>query len=174
MGYQHARRAATFSAGEVGALAFLMTVCHRLRMRLPKSRRCIALVVPLGLALVSTCTPPKPPPPLPPPVAPTPPLSEEELKAVERPDIAITDVNEVPSPDHHSVTVSGTLLNRGRGATREVYVHVEAINRDGAVVQAADSEPTTEAIPAGSTATFAVKLENRADIDRYDVKAVAR
>ncbi len=142
-------------------------------MRIVHRRRAIALIMPLGWALASACTPPAPPSPAP-PVAATPALTEEEIKAVERPDIAITDVNETPSGDRRDVTVSGTLLNRGRGATREIYVHVEAINRDGAVVASADSEPTTEAIPPGSTATFSVKLENRADVVRYHVEAVAR
>ncbi len=142
-------------------------------MRISHRRRAIALIMPLGWALASACTPPAPPPP-PPPAAATPPLTEEEIKAVERPDIAITDVNEMPSGDRQNVTVSGTLLNRGRGATREVYVHVEGLNRDGAVVETADSEPTTEAIQPGSTAAFSVQMQNRADVDRYHVEAVAR
>ncbi len=143
-------------------------------MSVAPRRCCINVILPLGLVLVSACTPPAPPPPPPPPVAATPPLSEEELKAVERPDIAITDINETPSADRKNVTVSGTLVNRGRGATREVYVHVEGLSRDGAVVEMADSEPTTEAIQPGSTATFAVHMENRAEVDRYHVEAVAR
>jgi hypothetical protein len=137
-----------------------------------RARPCsVALVLPLVTVLA--CTPPAPAPP-PPPVAATPPLSEEEIKPLERPNIAITDLDETAGPDGKTVTVSGMLVNRGRGATREVYVHVEALNRDGAVVQFADSEASTELIQSGSTAAFSVKLENRPDIDRYHVEAVSR
>ncbi len=147
-------------------------LCHRFNMSV---RGCFfGIVVPFCLLVASACTPPAPPPPPPPLAAATPALSEEELKAVERPNIAITDVNETPSTDRKNVTVSGTLVNRGRGATREVYVHVEGLDRDGAVVEMADSEPTTEAIQPGTTATFSVHMENRADVDRYHVEAVAR
>jgi hypothetical protein len=125
------------------------------------------------LVTVLACAPPAAPPPLP-PVAPTPPLSEEEIKPIERPNIAITDLNETPSPDGKTVTVSGTLVNWGHGATREAYVHVEALNRNGAVVQSADSAPSTELIQPGSAAAFSVRLENRSDVDRYHVEAVAR
>jgi hypothetical protein len=134
--------------------------------------RSVALL--LLLVTVLACAPPPTLPPPPPPVVATPPLSEEEIKPLERPNIAITDLDETASPDGKTVTVSGMLVNRGRGATREVYVHVEALNRDGAVVQFADSEPSTELIQSGSTAAFSVKLENRPDIDRYHVEAVSR
>jgi hypothetical protein len=136
-----------------------------------RAGRSVALV--LLLVTVLACAPPTPPQP-PPPVAATPPLSEEEIKPLERPNIAITDLSETASPDGKTVTVSGMLVNRGRGATREVYVHVEALNRDGAVVQFADSEPSTELIQPDSTAAFSVKLENRLDVDRYHVEAVSR
>jgi hypothetical protein len=72
------------------------------------------------------------------------------------------------------VTVTGRLVNRGGGATRQVFVRVEALNRDGAVVQSPNSEPNTELIQPDSTATFSVKLENRPDVDRYHVEAVSR
>ena len=132
-----------------------------------------SLVV-LVLAAFASCTPPQAPAPSTPPPLPTPPLSEEEIKPIERPYIAITDLNETPSADGKRVTVSGTLVNRGDGPTREVYVHVEALNREGTVVQAADSTPTTELIAPGSSAGFSVTLENRADVDRYHVEAVVR
>jgi hypothetical protein len=86
------------------------------------------------------CAPPATPPPLP-RVAPTPPLSEEEIKPLEHPNIAITDLDETPSPDGKTVTVSGSLINRGHGATREAYVHVEALNHDGAVASTSAAAP---------------------------------
>ena len=115
-----------------------------------------------------------PPAPPVPPTVPTPALSEEDLKPEERPDITITDLEEVSSPDHKVVTVTGTLVNRGMGATREVYVRVEALNREGAVVATADSDTLGGRILPGATARFSVRLENRADIERYHVEALAR
>jgi hypothetical protein len=50
-----------------------------------------------------------------------------------------------------------------------VYVHVEALSRDGAVIVSADSDLTSEVIPPGGTAGFSVLLENRSDVDRYHV-----
>jgi hypothetical protein len=110
-----------------------------------------------------------PPLPLPPP-----PIVEEEIKAVEKPNIGIVDLNETPSEDRRTVTVTGTLVNRGTGTTHEVYVHVEALERNGAVLVSADSDPTTELIAPGSTAHFSVVFENRADVDRYHVEAISR
>lgn len=128
----------------------------------------------LAVALLSACV--RPPRPQRQPLAPPPPpaISEEEIKPVEKPDIAIVDLNENMSPDRKTVAVIGTLVNRGTRATREVYVHVEALDKDGAVVVSADSAPSTEAIAPGSTGSFAVTFENRPGIDRYHVEAITR
>ena len=115
-----------------------------------------------------------PPAPPPPPMLPTPALSEEELRPLERPTIVITDLDEITARDQKVVSVTGTLVNRGTGATREVYVHVEALNRDGTVVVSADSDLIRGVIPPGATTRFSVVLENCADIDRYHVEALAR
>ncbi len=128
----------------------------------------------LILASVAGCVPREIEVEPPPPPVPTPPISEEQIVPIERPHIVITDINETQSADKKSVTVSGTLVNRGHGTTHEVYVHVEALSPDGAVVLSADSEPTTELIQPGSTAAFSVTLENRADVERYHVEAVSR
>lgn len=93
---------------------------------------------------------------------------------MERINIAITDHDEIPSGDGKTVTVMGTLVNRGTSPTRQVYVHVEALNRDGTAIVSADSDVTSEVIPPGGTARFSVLLDNRADIDRYHVEALAR
>ncbi len=111
--------------------------------------------------------------PAPPPV-PTQPLSEEDLRPEQRPEVTITDLDETVGPGPQQVTVMGTLVNQGTGATRAVFVRVEALDRDGAVVVGADSEPIGGVIPPGATARFSVLLENRADIDRYHVEALAR
>jgi hypothetical protein len=133
----------------------------------------VTVLLSVTVALLASCAP-SVAPRLPPPMVPTPVISEEEIRPVVRPNIAITDLNELPSPDGKSVTVTGTLVNRGTGPSREVYVHVEAINRDGAVMVSADSEPTSEIIGPGSTARFSVMLENRSDVDRYHVEALSR
>lgn len=123
-------------------------------------------------AFLTSCVPPAPLPP--PPPLPTPALSEEELRPVERINIAITDHDEITSSDGKTVTVTGTLVNRGTRPTHQVYVHVEALNRDGGVILSADSDLTSEVILPGGTARFSVLLENRSDIDRYHVEALAR
>ena len=122
--------------------------------------------------VVSACVPPAHiPPPAPPP---TPALSEEEIAPVERLDVAIIDFHETRSPDRTTVTVTGTLVNRGTRATRVVQIRVEALDKDGAVVVSADPAPSTQSIAPGTTATFAAVFENRPDIDRYHAEAMSR
>jgi hypothetical protein len=131
------------------------------------------IVLVCTVMLLASCAPPaRPRTPLAP--QPTPPIAEEVLKPVEKPKIEIADLNETPSPDRKTVTVSGTLVNRGTGPTHEVYVHVEALDTDGAVVVSADSEPSSETIQPGGTGTFSVMFENRPSIERYHVEAVTR
>jgi hypothetical protein len=130
-----------------------------------------ALVVAIGSA-VTACVPPAP---LPPPAAPpTPALSEEPLAPPERLDVAIIDFHEAPSPDHKTVTVTGTLVNRGTRTTNSVHVHVEALDKSGAAVASVNPVPSTQLIAPGSTASFSVTFENRPDIDRYHAEAVSR
>ena len=140
-------------------------------MRRGSPHRCCCFT--LASALLAACTPPALPPALPPPAPPLP-IYEEDIAPVQKPDVAIIDVNETPSHDKKTVIVSGVLVNRGTRATREVYVHVEALDRDGAVLVSADSEPSTEAIAPGATGRFSVTFENRADVDRYHVEAISR
>jgi hypothetical protein len=119
-----------------------------------------------------SCVPPAPPaPPAPPP---TPVFSEEQLKPPERLDVAIVDFKETPSVDRKTVDVSGTLVNRGTRTTSEVHVHVEALDKDGAVVASASPVPSTQLIAPGSTATFSAKFESRPEIDRYHAEAISR
>lgn len=128
----------------------------------------------LAVAVMAGCVPKAaaPPPPIAP--APPPPIQEEEIKAAEKPNVAIIDLNETASPDRALVQLRGTLVNRGTRATREISVHVEALDKDGAVIVSADSDPSTESIAPGSTATFAVIFENRPGIDHYHVEAISR
>lgn len=96
------------------------------------------------------------------------------MKPVEKLEMAIADLTETPSLDRKTVTVTGTLVNRGARATRELYVHVEALDRNGAVVLSADPVPSTKAIAPGATGSFSVTFENRPDVDRYHVEAIGR
>ncbi len=131
-------------------------------------RFCWAIV---GL-MASGCVPPVPPE-APLPAAP-PALYEEEIKPVEKLDVAIIDLTETPSADRRTITVSGRLVNRGTRVTREVRVHVEVLDKDGAVIIRAEPSPSTETIAPGSTATFSVSFESQPDIDRYHVEAISR
>ncbi len=126
----------------------------------------------VALAALISCVPPAP---LAPPPPPTPrPISEEAIQPVETLETAIIDLNESRSPDGKTVTVTGTLVNRGTRATREVHVHVEALDKDGAVIVSADPAPSTNRIAPDSTATFSVTFESRPDIDRYHAEAISR
>src|SRR5579862_6571666 len=145
--------------------------CTLQRMRSGAAYRCCGFV--LANAFLIACTPPTPP------AAPARaeaalPISEEDIKPVPTPTLVITDFVETPSADKKTVTVSGQLVNRGTGATREVYVHVEALSHDGAVLVSADSVPSTETIAPGAVGGFSVTMENRPDIDRYHVEAISR
>lgn len=135
------------------------------------SLRAASTVLGLTLATIS-CVPPAPVTPPPPP--PTPVFSEEEIKPDERLDVAIIDLHETPSPDRKTVTVTGTLLNRGTRATREIHMHVEALDKDGAVVVSANPNPSTQRIAPASTGIFTVTFENWPSIDRYHVEAISR
>ena len=101
-------------------------------------------------------------------------LTEEQIAPDERLDVAIIDFHETPSPDRKTVMVTGTLVNRGTRATRVVHVHVEALDKDGAVVVSADPAPSTQSIAPGTTATFAAVFEDRPEIDRYHAEAISR
>jgi hypothetical protein len=141
------------------------------RLRPGTSITCRALVVVIGSA-ATACVPPAPVPP--PAAPPTPALSEEVIAPVERLDVAIIDFHETVSPDRKTVTVTGTLVNRGTRATHEIRVHVEALDKGGAVVASADPVPSTQLVAPGSTSTFAVTFENRPEIDRYHAEAFSR
>jgi hypothetical protein len=137
----------------------------------PHLMRRTLMSVALAIAATACVRPAQMPPPAPPPA---PVLTEEQLAPVERLDVAIIDFHETPSADRRSVTVTGTLVNRGTRATRVVHVHVEALNKDGAVVVSADPAPSTQSIAPGTTATFAAVFANRPDIDRYHAEALSR
>jgi len=127
----------------------------------------------IGAACISACAKP-PPAPAPVVAAAPPPIYEEQLQAVGQLDMEILDLNETPTPNRKAVVLSGTLVNRGTRATREVYIRVEALDTNGAVVLSADSQPSTATIGPGGRGTFAVTMENRPNVDRYHVEAIAK
>lgn len=135
-------------------------------------RACVVLLTPLAAMAMLSCVSPAPVTPPPPPPARA--FAEEEIKPEERLDVEIIDLHETPSPDRKTVMVTGTLLNRGTRATREIHLHVEALDKDGAVVVSANPSPSTQRIAPTSTGTFTVMFENRPDIDRYHVEAISR
>lgn len=130
-----------------------------------------ALVLAIGSA-VTSCVPPAPVTPRAAP--PTPAFSEEPLPPSERLDVAIVDFHESPSPDRKTVMVTGTLVNRGTRTTSSVHVHVEALDRNGAVVASVNPVPSTQLIAPASTASFTATFENRPEIDRYHAEAISR
>lgn len=137
-------------------------------MRVDRVTLCLAGLV-FGAA---ACVPPATiPPPAPPPARA---FSEEEITPPERLDVVIIDFNETPNADRTTVQVSGTLVNRGTRATHDVHVHVEALDKNGAVVMSTNPVPSTQLIAPGATATFSVTFENRPDIDRYHAEAISR
>jgi hypothetical protein len=126
-----------------------------------------------AFSLVATaCVPPAPV--TPPAPRPTPVLSEEEISPPQRLDVAIIDFHETPSADRKTVTVTGTLVNRGTRTTNQVRVHVEALDKNGVAVLSADPVPSTQLIAPDSTATFSALFENRPEIDRYHAEAISR
>ena len=120
---------------------------------------------------IAGCVPPQPPE-VPRPEPPR--FLEEDIKPVETIELKIIDLNETPNPADKTVTVTGRLLNRGTRTPHEVSVHVEALDKDGAVVLSTNPEPSTQMIAPASTATFTAAFENRPDIDRYHVEAIGR
>lgn len=113
--------------------------------------------------------------PAPPPPTPIPVVREEVISAPARPQVEITDLQEQVSEDGKRVTVSGTLINRGAGATSELTVTVRALDADGQAVIQMSAVPSTNRIPAlGGTATFTATLDNRSEVKRYHVETVAR
>ena len=122
--------------------------------------------------LVSACRQevPIPIPPLPP----TPALREEDVQALEQPQLEIVDLHELPTADKKRVTLTGTLRNHGTGPTRHLVVRVEARDQDDAVLLSAEATPSTEIVPPGGAVTFSVTVDNRSDVVRYHVETLAR
>ncbi|MBI3786486.1 MAG: hypothetical protein HY270_24115 [Deltaproteobacteria bacterium] len=127
------------------------------------------------LALTYSCVPRQPPEPLlPPPPPPPKVLVEEEIKPVERPEIIISDFSEQVSEDRKTATVTGTLINRGNGATHQVTISVSALDKDGHEVDRREATPSTQRIAPETTATFVSTFDRRPEIDHYHVESISR
>lgn len=135
--------------------------------------RWVALA-PLLLTAACLREPRREPLPPPPPV-PTGIYYEEALPAPRFTKIEIIDISETPSADGARITVAGTLINRGTTATTEVSITVTALDRDDRPVLRLSAVPETNRIAAdGGTTRFAAVLDNRPEVTRYHVEAVAR
>lgn len=132
-------------------------------------------VVGIFVCLASACTRSPAPRPLPPAPPPTPAeLHESPLVAPGQIELEITDWHEAPSPDKKTVTLTGRLINGGDRTTRAVAVTIDGRDANDAVVLSAKAAPSTDTIPPDGTATFSVTVENRPDVVRYHVEALAR
>ena len=125
-----------------------------------------------GAALVVGCAHQAPPPRSAPP--PPPALTEEPLAPSTTADFAIGPINETRSADGTTVFVEGSVRNTGSRQSRDVAVTVEGLDADGARVVAADTLPTPQAIPPGTTASYVLRLPNDPAVRTYHVIAVGR
>lgn len=101
-------------------------------------------------------------------------IHEDDLSPARRPLIEIVDLEEDVSPDASTVTVTGTLVNRGAAPTSMLSVQVNALDDAGRVVATAPATPASERVAANGSATFRATLANRPDIRHYKVEAIAR
>lgn len=89
--------------------------------------------------------------------------------------IEIIDLHEAVSADTRRVTVTGTLINRGTAVTTTLSVTVHALDEHGHPVLSISAVPSTNHVDAhGGRATFSATLDNRPEVRRYHVEAIAR
>ena len=99
----------------------------------------------------------------------------EELRELPTPQMDIIDLQELVTADKTQVILTGTIINRGDGATSRLNVLVHALDAQGRDVITMGAVPSTNTIPGkGGMATFTATLENRPEVTRYHVEAVAR
>ena len=122
-------------------------------------------------ALVVGCARQPPPKPASPPPQP---LTEEPLPPSTTADFAIGPINETRSAEGTTVFIEGTVRNTGSRPSRDVTVTVEGLDADGMRVVSADTLPTPQAIPPGTTASYVVRLPNDPAVRTYHVIAVGR
>jgi hypothetical protein len=129
-----------------------------------------------GLAVLTAAC--KAPVPLPLPPAPTPVSGiyyEEELRAAQQVRVEIGNLQETVSADKRQVTVSGSLVNRGTRPTSAVSIRVSGLDLTNRRVISVYGEPSSNTIAAGGgTATFTATLDNRPEVVRYHVEAIAK
>jgi hypothetical protein len=125
------------------------------------------------ISLAPGCVPRAAPEPLPPPApAAAQVLYEEDAQPPARPDLAIVDFGEEVSADGNTATVSGTILNRGDGAARDLQVIVSGVDAQGQIVVRLAARPESDRVAAHSSVRFSVTLERDRSIDQYRVEAV--
>jgi len=136
----------------------------------PRAWTVAILIWSLSGCLRSPVPRPASPPPTPAPAV----LHEDALPPPERLELQISNWEETPSPDRRHVTLTGRLTNRGDRTTHDVSVTIQALDAQDAVVLSVNATPSTNAIAPDGTATFAVTVDNRPEVARYHVEALAR
>lgn len=145
-----------------------------MRLPVPASDRLPSILHLIALSfLLGACAKPPPPVPVPPPQASSW-IHEDDLSPAKRPRIEILDLQENVSPDASTVTVTGTLINRGEAPTTRLSVQVNALDETGRVVLSAHATPGSERVDVNGAATFSTTLVNRPDVRHYHVEAIAR
>ena len=101
-------------------------------------------------------------------------IREDDISPPKRPHIEIMNLEENVSPDAGTVTVTGTLINRGEAPTATLDLQVNGLNDAGATVTTSRAQPASERVPVNGVTTFSAVLVNRPDVRHYHVEAVAR
>ncbi|MCX8073699.1 MAG: FxLYD domain-containing protein [Candidatus Binatia bacterium] len=133
--------------------------------------RTVGVIVTL---LLAGCVPRQPPEPEA-VVVPTPKiLVEEDIPVVERPELAIADVEEQANPQGASVVVSGTVINRGRGRARNLTVTVQVLDEAGNELLVLPAKTQVSVLEPDSSTTFHVEFQRPPGTARYHVVAQSR
>ncbi len=137
-----------------------------------RSQAFLSLVV---SSLIAGCVAPAPPEPaLPPPPPPPKILVEEEVRPVERPELAILEVEENRGSDPQMVEVVGRVLNRGPGRARQLSVTVHVLDDQGNELASLPAQVDSDTIEPNATVGFRLLLQRPGGASRYEVVAVAR
>jgi hypothetical protein len=99
-------------------------------------------------------------------------LSSEDLPAMTRVELAITNLSEVVSDDKAKVVIGGRVANGGTRPTTSVRVQVRALDHEGRTLREARVTPITERIPAGGSARFSVVFPNDPAVVDYHVEVI--
>jgi hypothetical protein len=135
--------------------------------------RC-AVALSLLALLLADCARPQPVR-LPPPPTPEPGIYyEEELRPAQPLRIEILDLQQQPGVEPGTVLLVGTLINRGERASTDLSVKIDALDEADQTVFTAPAAPSRQRVEPDTTATFRAIVEDRPEVRRYHVEAIAR